>query len=191
MKYFKTLGLLIAIAAVLMGLAGTATATVVTAPAGTLYTGPVHASSHGYIATHNGVGTIECKSTFEGKVVSHGQGVTATIQLTTWHFTGCTGGTVHPVTTPGHLEIHNIGGGKGTVTSTGAKITKTIFGVECGYTTNNTHIGELTPAPSGSGHATIHLTGSIPRTHGSFFCGSSANWTGSFRVNTPTGLTIS
>jgi hypothetical protein len=65
-----------------------------------------------------------------------------------------------------------------------------MFGVECGYTTNGTHIGEFTSASSEAGHATIDIKASIQRTYGSFFCGNNGNLTGTYSVTTPTGLLL-
>jgi hypothetical protein len=190
MKYLRMLVFLAVTAAVPLLGAATATATTLTAPAGTVYTGTIQTSSEGYLTMHNAVGTISCQVSGEGKVEQHGAGITASGKRSTLHITGCTNGAVHPITTAGVLEIHNLGNNRGTVTSNGARVTVTMFGFECGYSTTNTDIGELTGASTPTGHATLHVKASIPRTHGSFFCGSSGNLTGAYRITTPTGLTI-
>lgn len=161
-----------------------------TSPAGTSYTGTIHADSAGVITMHNGVGTISCNSTVGGSVEKHDT-KTVTIKNSTLEFLSCIGGWAHNNTvTPGSLEIHRIGEGRGTVTSTGSKWTFTMSGIECGYTTSSTHIGEFTSASGEAGHATIDIKASIQRTHGSFFCGNNGNLTGAYKVTTPTGLLL-
>lgn len=161
-----------------------------TSPAGTSFTGTLHSVSEADITMHNAVGTISCDSTVGGSVEKHSE-KTVTIKNGTLEFLSCIGGWAHNNTvTPGSLEIHRIGEGRGTVTSTGSKWTFTMFGVECGYTTNGTHIGEFTSASSEAGHAMIDISASIQRTHGSFFCGNTGNLTGAYKVTTPTGLLL-
>lgn len=171
----------------LLAFTGAAVASVVTSPAGTTYTGAFKAHSEGYFTWHNAVGTISCNSTFEGKIERHGPSVTAGGNLSSLTFTACTNGTTHPSISGGALEFHPTGNGNAIMTSSGAKITKTMFGFECGYSTNNTTIGEVTAGE----HATLDIKTTIPRTHGSFFCGSTANWTGSYKFTTPTNLAFS
>lgn len=190
MNYVKMLGLLAIAAAALMTFAGTAPATTVTSSTGSTPT--IHALSVGHVTTHNAIATLSCNSTITFTIEHHGTGVTAAGKVATWSFTNCTNGTVHTdaqgmIATPGSLEIHATSNtGNATVTSTGAKITKTMFGVECGYTTNSTDLGEII----GGEHAVFKVNGSIPRTHGSVFCGSSGNLTGEYKFTHPTDLTI-
>lgn len=190
MKYVKKLGLLVAAAAALMAFAGSAAATVITSPSGTTYTSAIKAHSEGYWTLHNAVGTIFCVSTFEGKVERHtGSGATtAGGKISKLTFTGCTNGEVHPNIEGGEFEIHKLAGGNGTFTSTGARFTTTQFGFECGYTTANTTLGVITAGE----HGTLDITNNaLQRTHGSFFCGSSANLTGAYKITTPTNISFS
>lgn len=191
MNYVKTIGLLAVVAATLMALAGSATASVVTSPPGTTYTGTIKAESEGYVTLHNAVGTMSCVSTIEANVQRHGSNVTAGGGISKLTFTGCTNGSVHlngegNVATRGEFEIHALGSGNGTFTSIGARVTVTMFGVECGYTTS-TDLGEI---KSGT-HGTLDIKASIPRTHGSFFCGMTGNLTGSYKITSPTNIAFS
>lgn len=193
MRYVKMLGLLAVAAAALMSLAGTAAASQVTSPPGTTYDGNIIAESEGYATLHNAVGTISCRSTVEGEIDQHGSSVTAGGAIDKLVFTACTNGSVHSdangvVAQPGSLEIHPLANGNGTLTSSGAKVTVTMFGVECGYSTGaGLDIGEVTAGT----HGTLHIKASIPRTHGSFFCGGTGNWTGSYKITTPTNIAFS
>jgi hypothetical protein len=196
MKYVKMLGLLAVAAAALMAFAGTASATIVTAPAGTAYTGKIHASTeNGHAILHNAFTTVECSGTVEGTVETHSLAGTAHGKISVLTFPVCTGTNTVTVAANGLLEIHAGANGHGTLTSSGTQvvITNHEFGGTCIYTTNNTQIGTLTPAPTNTGHATLDITASIPRTGGSLgvFCGSTGTWTGNYKVNTPTGLRIS
>ena len=193
----KMLALLTAVAAALMGFAGSASATTVTSPPGVSYTGHIEASSeNGHIVIHFGNGiTIECGGFLTGSITSHGAGVTASGPITTMSFPGCTGGDTVTIVagSAGSIEFHSIGGGNATLTSTGATVT-TIDGatsVACGFTTASTHLGVVTGASTSTGHATLDLNSAkITRTHDSILCGTSGTWTGNYKVNTPTGLTF-
>lgn len=180
MKYVKVLGLL-AVAAAMMGIfAASASATTVTGPNGE-ETPTIHAVNEStYVELHNSIANIKCKSTVEGKVESHGPGVTAEGNISTLHFFECTDWVVH-VNKPGKLIVHYTSGNDGTLTSTGARVTATRFGIECIYETNATHIGTVTGHKGPSGEATLHISANIPRVGGSFLCGgATAAWTGSY-----------
>jgi len=180
-----------AVVAALSAFASTASATTVTSDSGTTPT--IHAESEGAITIHGPVDITCTSSTFEGKVESHGSGVTAKGNVGKLTFTSC--GTNHvAVLSPGSLEIHGTSTtGNGTVTSTGVEISVlvTTLGITCVYSTPKaTHIGTLTGAPSG-GKATLHIDDAlIPRTGGSVFCGPSGEWTGSYRITSPLGLQV-
>jgi hypothetical protein len=209
MRNLKMLGLLAIAGAALMAFVGTASATTLTSPTGTSYTGIVTAESHGTTSLHGAFVTVSCaKSHVEGKIEKHGVGVTVSGKISTLSFTECN----FPVTVvkPGSLEVHAINttpsGSNptihtcttayctGTLTSTGAEIKIHTSIGECIFTTSNTDIGEITPTNDTGGHATFdigtHGTGVIPRTGGSFFCGSTGQWTGSYTVTTPSTLWI-
>jgi hypothetical protein len=179
------------IAALLLLLAAPAAATTLTSPSGTAYTSTIKAES-GELSLHKVFGgTISCNnSTLEGKVEQHGNGVTAKGNLSSLTFSEC-GGNHVTVEYAGSLEVHATSGGNGIVTSTGAQISiqLTAFGISCVYTTSATQIGTLTG--SNSTKAKLDLEGSpIPRTGGSFYCGSSGELTGSYTVTTPSTLYV-
>jgi hypothetical protein len=189
MKYAKILGLLAIAAAALMAFAATASATEVTSPAGTVYTGTiVSENENGHVILHNPISKIECASNVTGTVSTHGAGVTAGGPITALSFTGCTNNWHVTVVSGGSLEIHASGGGNGTLTSSGATVEATRFGVTCRYATNNTDIGTVTAGE----HATLDISAAIPFHSGSPLCGSGATaWTGSYKITSPTNLSIS
>jgi hypothetical protein len=186
MKYAKMLGLLAVAAAALMAFAGVASATTLTSPAGTTYTGKIQSESIGATSLHGPFTTVTCgASSVDGKVESHGSGVTAGGKISTLTYTECN----FPVKVikNGSLEVH----ANGTLTSSGAEITvgPTSIGVSCIYTTANTDIGTLTS--SSTSHAVLDInSAAIPRTGHSVFCGSSGTWTGSYTVTEPSTLVV-
>jgi hypothetical protein len=192
MKYAKMLGLLAVAAAAFMALVGTASATTLTSPTGTTFTGSIHAvSENGHVKLHSPLSTIECNSTVQGEVKTHGSGVTASGPITSLLFTECTNENTVTVKKAGTLEVHWTSGYNGTLTSSGAEIEvySHSFGGSCIYTTNATDIGTIT----GGTEATLDIdSAAIPRTGGSlgFFCGSSGEWTGNYKVTTPHTLYV-
>lgn len=191
MKYAKMLGVAAMALAALMAFAGTASATRVTAPANTLFTGTIKATSTN-TELHNSFtfGTIKCgHSEVEGTVTSHGSGVTAVGSISKLTFTSCTGGEpTSPVTKRGTLEVHYTSGTNGTATSNGAEVIihKTLVGT-CVFTTSNTDIGTVTggkPASLDINSSTINQTGSNP------FCPATATWTGNYTVTSPAELLL-
>ena len=186
MKYIKMLGLLAVAASALMAFAGSASATEITSSTGS--TPKIIAHSVGHVTLHNAVGTISCNSTVEGTVTAHGAGQTASGPISSLTFTNCTNGNVHqPVAAAGSLEVHPTATtGNGTLTSSGAKVGVTLFGVECGYSTAGTDIGEVI----GGEHAVLKIKATLSRTFGSALCGGTGNWTGEYKLSHPTDLTI-
>lgn len=194
MKLMKMFGLLVAAAAALMAFAGTASATVVTSPAGTAYTSTLKSEGEGKPSLHgeNGV-TIACNSTVEGKVESHGTTATAEGNISKLSWSNCEGGTATTVAT-GKLIAHATGSSNATLTSTGSKVkaeVSSIFGtITCVYETNATDIGTLTGSTTTGGNATLDISASIPRVEGSSLCGSAGTWTGSYKVTSPATLIV-
>ena len=193
MKYVKMLGLLAVAASALMAFAGTASATEVTSSTGSTPT--IHAVSVGHATLHNAVGKIECNSTVAGAVTTHSPTETVIGAITTLTFTNCTNGSVHQVegkvAQPGTLELHKdpeAGSptGNGTLTSSGAKVPVTLFGVECGYTTSGTDIGTVVTGE----HAVLKIKATINRTFGSALCGATGNWTGEYKLTHPTFFAV-
>src|SRR6476646_1301569 len=188
MKHLKILGLLAVAAAALMAFAASASATTVTGPAGETNPG-IHAVSEEsavagtkHVLLHNPIAVIECESTAEGQVTNvGGTGKTASGALTSLSFSPCTNGWVVDVNIPGSLEIHGEAGNKGTLTSLGAKVTATRFGLSCVYETGAKDIGTVT----GGNTATPHINAAIEinTSLSSFLCGSApANWTGAYKT---------
>ncbi len=180
MKYVKILGLLAVAAAALMAFAGTASATSVsTTTGGAASTPTIHATNEGgHVTLANSIANIECSSTSEGAVESHGAGKEASGNLSSLSFTGCTNSWHVTVTAAGSLSVAWTSGHNGTAKSTGAKVTTTRLGVTCNYETNATDIGTVT----GGSPATLDISASIPIAAGSSgLCGSgNAKWSGSY-----------
>jgi opacity protein-like surface antigen len=199
MKYAKILGLLAVAAAALMAFAASASATTLTSPPGTTYTGVIEAEAedpdseeHNGV-TLDGVTDINCThSKVAGKVETHGSNVTASGLLSTLTFEECNAHVT--VLKKGELIIHTdhvAGDGNGTLTSSGAEVTiqvTTPIKISCIYSTENTPIGTLTGHDDE--HATLDIKATIKRTGHSFFCGAEAEWTGSYTVTNPENLTV-
>jgi hypothetical protein len=193
MKYVKILGLAAMALAALMALAGTASATTITSPKGTTYTNTIKAEASSTItltSVFGGFGAISCKkSTVEGKVESHGAGVTAVGAISSLTYTECS----NPVTvvSKGTLELHHIAGNEkeATLTSKNATITvhETLFGT-CNFITSSTgtDIGNVTLTPSTGGAAVLDIKAQIPSENG---CGT-GTWEGTYKAVTPTTLYV-
>jgi hypothetical protein len=209
MKYVKMLGLLAVAAGAFMAFAGSASATQITCtnPPGTpsictptliaeteAFEGKPHARLTGPLNLK-----VECESKVEGTVQSHGAGVTAKGKINSLSFFNCTNGyavTVLPtasVTEPlGSLEVHSLGGGNGTLTSSGTTVTvHTPLGFNCGYTTGATDIGTATGTTATGGTPTLDIRNAlIPRTEHSGLCGATGTWNGNYIVTNHHWLNI-
>jgi hypothetical protein len=190
MKTLKMLALACGAAAIMAIFAAPASATLLTSPAGTTYTGSLEATSTN-LKWHGSFVTIECShSKWAGKVESHGAAVTVKSTLSSLSFTGCN--YAYTVKTAGSLEIHTdtaVADGNGTVTWSGAQIEVATSVGTCVFTTNGTHIGTLTGSDSVKAVIDIN-SAKIPRTGGNFLCGSSATLTGNYTITTPSTLTV-
>jgi hypothetical protein len=186
MKYIKMLGLLAVAAAALMAFAGTAAATVLTSPHGTVYTGKIEAESEKTTSLHGSFTTVSCAhSTVVGKVEEHGATSTAGGKVSSLTFSECN----FPVSVKkaGTLQIHS----NGAVTSSGAEITIETSIANCIFTTTNTTAGTFTGSTTTGKTATLDInSAAIPRTGHSIFCGSSGTWTGSYEVTNPDELNV-
>ncbi len=205
MKYLKILGLAAIAAAALMAFvgAGTASATTLTCtePAGTKVTCPagtlIHATSEGHAVLDSSVlGNIECESTVQGKTSNAG-GTAETVKgnIEALTFEPCTENPVVVVLAKGSLEIHTEGtnaNNNGTLTSTGTEVTIEKFGFHCIFKTSATDLGKVTGSTTTKATATLDISATIPRTGGrsGAFCGASAPWTGSYKIDTPDWLDV-
>ena len=181
MKYVKMLGLLAVAAAALMAFAGTASATNLTSPEGTTYTGEITATSSNSELDGAFV-TVKCHSHIQGHVTSHG-GTYVHGHIDVLQFTGCNYTTT--VTNAGSITIHKTSGN--VVTSTGAEVSIATSVGTCVFTTNGTSVGSLT---EGTNASLDIASAKIPRTGGNFLCGSSGTWTGSYDLVTPNNLWV-
>ncbi|MGN6254282.1 MAG: hypothetical protein ACTHO8_04790 [Solirubrobacterales bacterium] len=206
MKYLKNLSLVAIAAGILMAFVGvgTASATTLTCtePAGTKITCPrgteFHAVSEGKLVFDLPFGNVECESTITGKTLNTGSSTeTVGLSVEALTFTNCGADTIN-VLKKGSLEIHtypkeeNWEEGPGTVTWSGTEVTMINLGVHCIYTTNRTDIGKLTGSKQTGATPTLDISATIPRTGGNSgaFCGSSAPWTGSYKVTTPDWMDV-
>jgi hypothetical protein len=192
MKYVKMLGLAVVAAMALMAFAGSASATVLTSPAGTQYKGEIQASAESSLLLKAGFANITCtESNVAGTPTNFG-GAASTVSgpISTLTFNVCNA-TVH-VLKKGTLEIHTIGAGpNGTLTSSGAEVTVSTAGTSCTYGTNNTDIGTLTGSKTTGKTATMDIKASLTKTAGGFLCASPAAWEGSYVVTKPDYLDVS
>lgn len=108
-----------------MAFAGGASASTLTSPAGTSYTGTLKASSTNVTLTNmTTFGTIRCsQSESEGNVTKHGAGGAVVGDITKLTLTECTGGKpTDPVVKTGTFDLHFTSTPNGTVTSLGAEV---------------------------------------------------------------------
>lgn len=179
---------LLAIAASILWMTvAAASATTLTSPVGTAYTGMISAEAEGHVILDTPIATINCASNVSGAVEAHGEGTTASGKISSLSFTGCTNSWHVTVISAGSLEVHEIGDGNGTVTSSGATVEATFSSVTCRYSTSTTDIGTLTSGEP----ATLDIQAAMSFHSGSPLCGTGAtNWTGSYRITTPSVLVV-
>ena len=195
MKYVKMLGLA-ALAAALMAfvVAGTASATTLTGAGGaTLGTGTsIVAENEGTVTLHPPIGDIECKkSSVSGKTTNAGgAGVEVKGSIEALSFTECNATVT--VLAKGELAVKGTGSTNGSLSSTGTEVTVEFAGFHCIFKTNGTGLGTVTGSTTTGGNATLDISATIPRTGGrsGAFCGSTAQWTGAYKVTSPSTLNI-
>lgn len=190
MRYLRVLGLAGVVSAALMVAAGSAAATTLTSPTGTVATPTIKAESEGgHITVANEIANINCTWAFEGKVESHGAESAAQSKLSSLSFTGCTNSWHVTAVSPGQLTIEWTSGYNGTVTWTGGKFDATRLGLTCVYETSSTKLGTIT----GGSPATIDIEASIPvnTKESSGLCGSGTyKMEGSFKLSSPESLYV-
>jgi hypothetical protein len=171
MNYVKSLVLLVAAAATLMAFTATASATsVTTTTGGAAATPAIHAVTEGgHVKLANNIANIECASTFQGNVESHGAGSEAKGNFGSFEFTGCTNGWHATVTFKGGFGFSWTSGETSIFRILGLEVSFTRFLVPCTYEANNTTLGTVT----GGSPATLKIEGSLPIGAGSSeLCGS-------------------
>ncbi len=194
MKRMRMFGIAMIAASALMTLAGVggASAATLTCPTGTACPAGagINAESEGKTVLDAPFGNVECQLRMEGHTTTSAEGgasgnADGPITGLTW--TNCGNDTVNTLAT-GSFSIAS----SGTFTSTGARITIIHVGIHCIFETANTPIGVMTGTSTTGGHATLDLSGNLPRVGGTggAFCGSSAPLTGSLAVIAPVGLDI-
>jgi hypothetical protein len=176
------LGIILA-AAALMSFAGTALATTLTSPTGTVATPTIKAESEGKVVL-DALG-FECNMALEGTVESHGSEKPAVVPLSSLVQSNC--GTWKGFTgTPGKFEIAWTSGYNGTVTWSGGSIEWTPFPqLFCRYTPVG-HFGTIT----GGSPAVIHINAPLAYVSGSAICGEQRQLTGTLKVTSPSSLYV-
>ena len=184
------------VAACVLFAATTASATELNTETAMLASGSTIASSaEGTTTLHPPIGDIECKESAVEGTTSNTGSPTETVSggITKLTFTTCNA--IVTVLAKGSLEIHTRetnGNGNGTLTSSGSEVTVEFAGFHCIFKTSSTDIGTLTGSTATGGNATLDIEATIPRTGGrsGAFCGSTAQWTGSYKVTKPSFLNV-
>lgn len=195
MKVLKSLGLSALTVVALSVLSGSALATSLTSPTGTVATPTIELESEGHVTQHStysddfAAPKAECQWKMVGTVEQHGNGEATVIPLESVTQTECTKSWHVTTVTPGKLEITWTSGYNGTVTWTGATFEATRLGIFCRFKAENTHLGTIT----GGSPATLHLEGK-PAIHNSgLICGEPGQGfplTGSMTVASPSSLFV-
>ncbi|HEX5526940.1 MAG TPA: hypothetical protein VFX44_07045 [Solirubrobacterales bacterium] len=147
----------------------------------------IDAAAEGTTTLDPPFGTIECSASEVEGTTSNTGGSTETVKgsISKLTFSGCNATVT--VLKAGSLEIHTretTENGNGTLTSSGTEVTVEFIGTHCIFATNSTDIGTFTGAQGSEGSATFDIAATIPRTGGrsGAFCGSTAQWTGSYSI---------
>jgi len=163
-----------------------ANANSLTSPKGTTYTSTIKGESEGavtFTSVFGGFGAISCKkSTFEGKVETHGSSVEAGGSLSSMTYSECTGGGPVTVLVKGTFRIHRIFLPKITLKIKETIIHATLFGT-CVFNAENNG-GTLTTTEQTGGAATIDLSATLTSP-----CGN-ATMEGAYKVVTPSTLYV-
>jgi len=155
----------------------------------------IKAENEGKVVLDPPFGAIECSvSNVAGKITNAGSSTTTVVgNIETLTFTSCNATVT--VLKKGTLEVHTQSespNNNGTLTSSGAEVTVQFLGTHCIFSTNNTDLGTLTGSTTTGSNATLDISATIPRTGGSSgaFCGSTAAWTGAYKVTSPATLNV-
>jgi hypothetical protein len=180
-------------AALALVLAGPASATLLTGSGGTLGSGTeLKAENEGTVTLHPPIGDIECKkSSVAGKTTNGGgEGETIKGTIESLSFSECNATVT--VLVKGELSVEGTGSEYGTLRSTNTEVTVELSGFHCIFKTSSTDIGTVTGSTITGGNATFDIEATIPRTGGrsGAFCGSTAQWTGSYKISSPNPLYV-
>lgn len=202
MKHLKRLGLVAIAAAAVMALgASTASATILTSPAGTQV--PITTVIKGelkegeWVLKSPFIGEVKCsKSTFEYRVDRAGTDTTTVSgPLLNLTFANCN--CTVAVLSTGALEIHTEGAnanGNGTVTAFEQEITTECFGLHCVFATTTSmqstaDVGKLVGGTPAVWEASGELIVTAKSKSGGF-CGSHATETARYKVTSPGTLIV-
>lgn len=189
MKYVKMIGLLAVAAAALMAFAGPASAKL-TSPSGTTYGGTIHATAG--TTSLDGSIDVTCTSSTVTGTVSSGS---TSGPVSSLSFSGCGKDTVTVLGSPSHGNAGTLAISGGSVFSSEAEVTvqlhRSVLGfpitTHCVYVTNNTNVGTFT----GGSPAKLDIDSAqipVDEEQSDGACGDTAEWTGSYTVNTPNPL---
>jgi hypothetical protein len=176
--------------------AGAVSATELDGSEGMLPPGTVIHFDREQLVMHLPSGSMQCgKSTISAKTANTG-GSTETVKANVENlsFTECNSTFV--VLKKGTFEIHTDpadstgASSNGTLTWSGSELTTTYLGFHCIFSTNSTDLGTITGSEEPFLPRTLEIKATIPRTGGSSgaFCGSTAQWTGSYKITSPSTL---
>lgn len=190
MRYLRTCGLsALAVALTALAAAGAAPATTLDDGVGPMGVSEVITLVEAQpIRFHQVFGETECEeSHVEGWITNAGGAGTAVsseIMLLGW---GKCNATVHRLK-KGSFSVSHSNGSNGNFNSNGTEVTVEYLGFHCIFTTINTKFGTLT----GGTPAKVDMEVTVARTGGrsGIFCGSSAVWTGSYEVTSPSTLNV-
>ncbi len=209
LKRLRKLGLATLVVGALLASVGTgvASATELDDALGMLLPGElVSAGAEGTTTLHPPIGDIECSgSGVAGTTFNTGSSTeTVRVSIGDLWFNGCNATVT--VLAKGSLEFHtpyalnergelaqkSTSNNNGTLTSSGTEITVEFVGSHCIFKTNGTDIGTLTGSANTKGTATLDIEAVIPRTGGrsGAFCGTTAQWTGSYGILSPGVLNV-
>lgn len=193
MNHLKMLGVAV-IAVALLGIgAGSASATVLTSPKGTVLPAgsEIDMSAESSLTLKMGFTNVTCtESTMRWKTGNAGSStetVKGKLELLT--FANCSGVTYVGLSN-GSLEFHATSSGNGTLTSTGWEFTVNAFGTSCVYATNNTNLGTVTGSVATGSTATLDLKTTLKKVGGGFACAVEAPWEGSYVFTKPDYLAL-
>ena len=202
MKYLKILGPVALAVAGLMALAPSVSATNLTSPVGTNYTGVVKAESIFNIRIHNTLLEDECLSKFEWQPESHGSAVTLQGAVTSFSVFECVekeSKSTISLLKRGSFEVHTFGAEKpnsGKVTWTGARMTSVtdtaimniacVYELEVPFTALLTGSGDLLGKTAKVDMEVLwkYVEGNV------LLCPKKTTWTAEYTITTPDFLNV-